>query len=96
MFPSMHWLVTTVGLLLLFLIDSRVEALGITDTITWGGSNDRNGYQTNHNMDPVIVGSPQFGLLFRTLLPGTYLVNGQNVPEQIFAQPLVYTCLHRR
>lgn len=43
------------------------------------------------SMDPAIVGSPQFGLLFKTLLPGTFSVNGQNVPEQIFAQPLVYT-----
>jgi hypothetical protein len=42
-------------------------------------------------MDPAIVGSPQFGLLFKTLLPGTFLVNNQNVPEQIFSQPLVYT-----
>lgn len=67
------------------------NALGKTDTITWGGSNDRTGYQTNHNMDPAIVGSPQFGLLFKTLLPGTFPLNGQNVPEQIFAQPLVYT-----
>jgi hypothetical protein len=68
-----------------------VDALHKTDTITWGGSNDRTGYQTNHNMDPAIVGSPQFGLLFKTLLPGTFLVNNQNVPEQIFSQPLVYT-----
>ncbi|KPI43427.1 putative fungistatic metabolite [Cyphellophora attinorum] len=42
-------------------------------------------------MDPAIVGSPQFGFLFKTLLPGTFLVNNQNVPEQIFSQPLVYT-----
>lgn len=68
-----------------------VGALGKTDTITWGGSNDRTGYQTNHNMDPAIVGSSQFGLLFKTLLPGTLRVNGQDVAEQIFSQPLVYT-----
>lgn len=42
-------------------------------------------------MDPSIVGSSQFGLLFKTLLPGTWPINGQNVPEQIFSQPLVYT-----
>jgi hypothetical protein len=70
---------------------STTLALGKTDTITWGGSNDRTGYQSNHNMDPAIVGSPQFGLLFKTLLPGTYTINGQSVPEQIFSQPLVYT-----
>ena len=66
-------------------------ALGKTDTITWGGSNDRTGYQTNHNMDPAIVGSPQFGLLFKTLLPGTYTMSPQRVREQIFSQPLLYT-----
>jgi hypothetical protein len=68
-----------------------VNALGKTDTITWGGSNDRTGYQSNHNMDPAIVGSAQFGPLFKTLLPGTYTVNGQSIPEQIFSQPMVYT-----
>jgi hypothetical protein len=68
-----------------------VYALGKTDTITWGGSNDRAGYQSNHNMDPAIVGSSQFGLLFKTLLPGTYRVNGVDSAEQIFSQPLVYT-----
>lgn len=70
---------------------SRVNALASTDTITWGGSNDRSGYQNNHNMDPAIVGSAQFGLLFKTKLPGTYLIGGQNIPEQIFSQPLVYS-----
>lgn len=70
---------------------NHVIALASTDTITWGGSNDRTGYQNNHNMDPTIVGSAQFGLLYKTQLPGTYLINGQNVPEQIFSQPLVYT-----
>ncbi|OAA49482.1 Carbohydrate-binding WSC [Metarhizium rileyi] len=64
-----------------------VSGLGDTDTITWGGDNSRAGYQTNHNMDPSIVGSSQFGQLFRTALPGVWV--GQ--PEQIFSQPLVYT-----
>jgi hypothetical protein len=68
-----------------------VCGLGRTDTITWGGSNDRTGYQTSHSLNPDIVGSSQFGLLYRTLLPGTFSFNGQNSPEQIFAQPLVYT-----
>jgi hypothetical protein len=81
--PNMLWL--------WLLLYAFTDALGKTDTITWGGSNDRTGYQTNHNMDPAVVGSPQFGLLFKTLFPGTFVVNGQNVPEQIFAQPLVYT-----
>lgn len=38
-------------------------------------------------MDPSVVGSSQFGQLFKTALPGNY--NG--VKEQIFSQPLVYT-----
>ena len=69
----------------------HVSSLASTDTITWGGSNDRSGYQNNHNMDPAVVGSSQFGLLFKTNIPGTYGINGQNIPEQIFSQPLVYT-----
>ena len=63
-------------------------SLGSTDTLTWGGSNDRTGYEENHNMDPAIVSSQQFGLLFRTPLPAKNFAGG---PEQIFASPLVYT-----
>ncbi|TVY35500.1 WSC domain-containing protein [Lachnellula subtilissima] len=66
---------------------NQVHSLASTDTITWGGDNSRTGYQSNHNMDPSIVGSSQFGQLFVTQLPGTY--NGAK--EQLFAQPLVYT-----
>ncbi|KAK8080397.1 fungistatic metabolite [Apiospora hydei] len=65
-----------------------VDGFASTDTITWGGDNSRTGYQDNHNMDPDIVGSPQFGQLFRTKLPGNYNNLG---PESTFAQPLVYT-----
>ncbi|KAG6024726.1 hypothetical protein E4U41_001702 [Claviceps citrina] len=65
----------------------RVSGMADTDTITWGGDNSRTGYQTNHNMDPAVVASNQFGQLFRTKLPGTF--NGQ--AEQIYSQPLVYT-----
>ena len=39
-------------------------------------------------MDPAVVPSEQFGMLFRTALPGT-TANGW--PKQIFASPLVYT-----
>lgn len=65
-----------------------VDGFASTDTITWGGDNSRTGYQDNHNMDPDIVGSAQFGQLFRAALPGNYMNLG---PEQIFSQPLVYT-----
>ncbi|OCF56894.1 hypothetical protein L486_05749 [Kwoniella mangroviensis CBS 10435] len=42
---------------------------------------------SNHNMDPAVVGSAQFGQLFKTQLPGNY----GGVAEQVFASPLVYT-----
>lgn len=38
-------------------------------------------------MDPSVVGSAQFGELWQAVLPGNY----QNVQEQIYSQPLVYT-----
>ncbi|TQV95128.1 Pyrrolo-quinoline quinone [Cordyceps javanica] len=63
------------------------NGLASTDTITWGGDNSRSGYQTNHNMDPSVVGSNQFGQIFKILLPGNY----GGAAEQIFSQPLVYT-----
>ncbi|EFX02197.1 legume lectin domain containing protein [Grosmannia clavigera kw1407] len=63
------------------------NGLASTDTITWGGDNSRTGYQTNHNMDPDVVGSDDFTQLFKTALPGNY----GGYTEQIFSQPLVYT-----
>ncbi|KAM3413865.1 hypothetical protein BST61_g10539 [Cercospora zeina] len=67
---------------------SPVHALGKTDTITWGGGNSRTGYETNHNMDPAIVGSADFGRIWTASLPGNFNGLGR---EQIFASPLVYT-----
>ncbi|KAB5511496.1 WSC domain-containing protein [Coniochaeta sp. 2T2.1] len=72
---------------LLTAFSGLVHSLASTDTITWGGDNTRAGYQTNHNLDPSVVGSDQFAQLFKTLLPGTY--NG--AAEQIYSQPLVFT-----
>lgn len=40
-----------------------------------------------HNMDPSIVGSDQFGQLWKAPLPGNY----RGAAEQIYSQPLVYT-----
>ncbi|EWG40963.1 hypothetical protein FVEG_03171 [Fusarium verticillioides 7600] len=77
-------------LLLTFVLSALVGltcGLASTDTITWGGDNSRTGYQTNHNMDPAIVGSPQFDIVFKTALPGKYV----GAAEQIFSQPLIYT-----
>jgi hypothetical protein len=81
---SLTFLIILFNLTLFF---SEVAALGKTDTITWGGDVSRAGYQNNHNLDPAVVGSAQFGLLYKTKLPGAY--NG--AAEQIFSQPLVYT-----
>lgn len=39
-------------------------------------------------MDPAVVGSANFGQIFKTSLPGNF--NGIG-PEQIFSQPLVFT-----
>ncbi|KAG8628847.1 hypothetical protein KVT40_002712 [Elsinoe batatas] len=64
------------------------QALADTDTITWGGDNSRTGYETNHNMDPAVVSSADFGQIWRSKLPGNFNNMG---PEQIFSQPLVYT-----
>ena len=90
--PSFASFCSIFGILTVWLsVLPSVGAVGKTDTITWGGSNDRTGYQSNHNMDPAIVASPQFGLLFKTLLPGTYFLDSKNVPEQIFSLPLLYT-----
>lgn len=39
-------------------------------------------------MDPNVVAGPDFGQIFRTVLPGNF--NGIGA-EQVFSQPLVYT-----
>ncbi|KAH6603806.1 wsc domain-containing [Trichoderma cornu-damae] len=75
------------AVLLLAAFVGLAKGLASTDTITWGGDNSRAGYQTNHNMDPSVVGSSSFGQLFQTRLPGAY----GGAAEQIFSQPLVYT-----
>ena len=64
-----------------------VLGLASTDTVTWGGDISRTGYQNNHNMDPAVVGSAQFGLLYKVALPGNY----QGYAEQLYHQTLVYT-----
>lgn len=83
--------ILTVATVFLSFFCGTSYALASTDTITWGGDISRTGYQNNHNMDPAVVGSAQFGLLYKTLLPGSWPINGQNVSEQVFSQPLVYT-----
>lgn len=63
------------------------ECYAPTDYITWGGDNSRNGYRSNHNLDPAIVASPQFQQIFATSLPGNY----GNQKEQFYSMPLVFT-----
>ena len=75
------------SLILCFTARSFAGQLSVTDTITWGGDPSRAGYFDSHNLDPEVVGSAQFGQLFKTILPGNYL----NAAEQVFSQPLVYT-----
>jgi outer membrane protein assembly factor BamB len=43
---------------------------------------------SNHNLDPNVIAGPNFGQIFKTLLPGNFNKMG---PEQIYSQPLVYT-----
>lgn len=63
-------------------------SLGKTDTITWGGDTSRAGYETNHNLDPRVVASADFGNIWTAKLPGNFNNIGQ---EQVLSQPLVYT-----
>ncbi|KAI5779378.1 hypothetical protein EDC01DRAFT_621661 [Geopyxis carbonaria] len=74
-------------ILMLASLSNLGSALHSTDTITSAGDNSRSGYQDNHNIDPSVVGSPEFGVLWRKKLLGKY----RGWTEQIFAQALVYT-----
>lgn len=42
---------------------------------------------STHNMDPSVVGSAQFGQLWKAVLPGNY----RGYTEQIYSQSLLYT-----
>lgn len=46
---------------------------------------------SNHNMDPNVVLSSSFGQLWTSRLTKDCINPSGTVPEQIFAQPLVYT-----
>ncbi|GAO48326.1 hypothetical protein G7K_2500-t1 [Saitoella complicata NRRL Y-17804] len=71
----------------IFALLRLVHALSDTDYITESGSNARTGYSTTHNMDPAVVSSTSFGLLWSRPTYGAY----KGFPEQFYAQPLVYT-----
>ncbi|KAF2402400.1 WSC-domain-containing protein [Trichodelitschia bisporula] len=79
---------SVLSLILLSFFRPVISLGASTDTITWGGDNSRCGYQSNHNMDPSVVGSVNFGQIFNAQLPGNF--NGIG-PEQIFSQPLLFT-----
>ncbi|KAI4121620.1 MAG: hypothetical protein LQ338_006265 [Usnochroma carphineum] len=83
----MHLIYITLSLLSWVIKDVVGGKLSPTDTLTWGEDNSRSGYSPNHNMDPSVVGSAQFGQLWTSMLPGNYRGN----VEQIYSQPLVYT-----
>lgn len=42
---------------------------------------------STHNLDPSVVGSSEFGQLWKAVLPGNYRGN----PEQLYSQSLLYT-----
>ncbi|KAF8464887.1 WSC domain-containing protein [Kalaharituber pfeilii] len=58
-----------------------------TDTLTSAGDNTRSGYMDNHNMDPDVLRSGTFDVIWRKKMLGNY--NG--FTEQFYAQPLVFT-----
>ncbi|KAL8661300.1 MAG: hypothetical protein Q9202_005725 [Teloschistes flavicans] len=59
----------------------QVLAVGPTDSYT-DADPGQSGYLPNHNMDPAVVDSSEFGLLWSTKY---------NALEQFYAKPLVYT-----
>ncbi|KAL8948865.1 MAG: hypothetical protein Q9222_004981 [Ikaeria aurantiellina] len=70
------------GLMALALaIVPRIFAAGPTDSYT-DADPAQSGYLPNHNMDPAVVDSTEFGLLWSTKY---------NEKEQFYAKPLVYT-----
>lgn len=58
-----------------------VNALASTDSVS-DADPAQSGYLPNHNMQPAIVGSPSFGILW---------TNNYLVKERWYAKPLVYT-----
>lgn len=67
--------------LLLGLVPSLVQSLASTDEVT-DADPAQSGYLPNHNMQPAIVASSSFGILWQN----TYLAK-----EAWYAKPLVYT-----
>ena len=67
--------------LLIGLVPSMVQSLASTDEIS-DADPAQSGYLPNHNMQPAIVDSSAFGILWRN----TYLTK-----EAWYAKPLVYT-----
>jgi iron transport multicopper oxidase len=69
------------SLLILGLIPWLVHSLASTDSVS-DADPSQSGYLPNHNMDPSIVDSPIFGILWQD----TFLAK-----EKWYAKPLVYT-----
>lgn len=69
------------SLLWLGLLPWLIHALAPTDEVS-DADPPQSGYLPNHNMQPAIVSSPTFGILW---------TNQYNAKEKWYAKPLVYT-----
>lgn len=58
-----------------------VRSLAPTDSVSYMDAG-QSGYQPDHNMDPDVVSSPEFGILWK---------NTYDSKEKWFARPLLYT-----
>lgn len=68
-------------LIFLGLVPWLVQSLGATDSVS-DADLAQTGYLANHNMDPAVVASPSFGILW---------TNKYLNKEKWYAKPLVYT-----
>lgn len=69
------------SLLFLGLMPWLVRSLGATDSLS-DADPAQSGYLPNHNMNPAIVGSPSFGILW---------TNTYNAKEKWYAKALTYS-----
>ncbi|SMR55408.1 unnamed protein product [Zymoseptoria tritici ST99CH_1A5] len=76
------------GCLVSFSLHHASYGLNPTDTITWGGDTSRAGYESNHNLDPRVIASADWGNIWTAKLPGAF---AGLALEQVLSQPLVYT-----
>lgn len=63
-----------------FLLPISVHSLASTDSIA-AADPPQSGYLPNHNMDPSIVDSSQFGQLWKNPYPGEQVSNGARIGD---------------